>query len=96
MDKDQKDKRMESIFNRLAYLYNQDELSIDDIEKLDKFVHCDASKIQKKNVVVVVHNEYGNTETYRIIPDSIRHMDNGVIEETYTFKLYTRDKSSLY
>ena len=95
MDKDQKDKRIESIFNRLVYLYNQDELSIDDIEKLDRFLHRDASKVQEKSVEVVIHDEYGNIEKYGIVPDSVRHIDNGVIEETYTFKLYSRDRGLL-
>jgi hypothetical protein len=54
MDKDQKDRRMESIFNRLAYLYNQDELTMDDIQKLDKFLHRDAGKVQEKGM------RYGN------------------------------------
>jgi hypothetical protein len=95
MDKDQKDRRMESIFNRLSYLYNQDELSMDDIQKLDRFLHRDADKVQEKSVEVVIHNEYGNTEKYQIVPDSVRHIDNGTIEETYTFKLYSRDRGLL-
>lgn len=91
MDEEQKDKRIESIFNRLTYLYNQNELSMDDIEKLDKFLHRDTGKVQEKFVEVIVHDEYGTTEKYIIAPNSVHPRDNGVVEETYTFKLYTRE-----
>ena len=94
MDEEQKDRRVESIFNRLTYLHSQNKLSIDDIEKLDKFLHRDAGKVQEKSVEVIVHDEYGTTRKYRITPDYIRR-DNGVVEETYTFKLYTRERGEL-
>ena len=91
MNKDMKDRKIERIFDRLSYLYSQDKLSIDDIEKLDKFLHRDAGKVQEKEVEVIVHDEYGTTERYRIFPDFVRQRDNGIVEETYTFKLYTRE-----
>ncbi len=48
-------------------------------------------KTQGKEVIVVVRDKDGNKTRHLIIPDSVRHKDNGVIEETYTFKLYTRE-----
>ena len=44
----------------------------------------------EKEVTVVVCNKDGTVDKCRIFPDSVRQMDNGV-EETYTFKLFTRE-----
>lgn len=45
----------------------------------------------EKEVTVVVSNKDGTVERHLITPDFVRQKDNGVIEETYTFKLFTRE-----
>ena len=48
-------------------------------------------KTQGKEVIVVVRDKDGNTTRHLITPDFVRQKDNGVVEETYTFKLYTME-----
>lgn len=49
-------------------------------------------KTQEKEVIVVVRDKDGNVTRHLITPDFVRQKDNGVTEETYTFKLYTREE----
>ena len=45
----------------------------------------------EKEVIIVVRNKDGTVEKHLITPDFVRRRDNGVTEETYTFKLFTRE-----
>lgn len=45
----------------------------------------------EKEVIVVVRNKDGTVERHLIVPDFVRKLNNGVTEETYTFKLFTRE-----
>lgn len=58
---------------------------------MDLYLSSKEDRQNEKEVIVVVRNKDGTVDRHRIFPDSVRQMDNGVIEETYTFKLFTRE-----
>lgn len=45
----------------------------------------------EKEVIVVVRNKDGTVDKHIITPDYVRQRNNGITEETYTFKLFTRE-----